>query len=855
MGSNYLIFKMMKKELIVILFFAMLTSCVHTEVEVNGNLTGSAREKGSAKAIGGCSISLEPGNNQIYSSEDGSYSFNDLLMGEYTLTASKEGYMSLVENITVPSGKTLNHDIMLTPAIVPTVSTDSVSNLQANSATLCGAIVDKGGVSISKRGFYFGNDTSKLTAVYVTERSDTLLYNLIDLVDGEKYYYQAFAFNEVGEGKGELKFFMTKELFAPSVKTSSSTNIGTTTAMLHGEITDNGNSKIFSCGFYAGLTPTPDQKYSYGSNEESILGLVVNNLKSKTTYYYCIFAENQKGETKGDVLSFETLDTSKPIVYTNNATDITASSATLHATLSDYGGCEVTEYGFYIGTSSSSLSKQKVVNIQNNLFTYSYGNLQDGTTYYFQAYAINEKGESKGEILSFKTVQLALPELQTYDVVNVGYTSALLQAVITSNGSSTIKEYGFYYGIYSNPTTKVKVGSGNIQKYSYSLNALTANTMYYVKAYAINDKGEECGGIKSFLTLTYSAPKVQTNSATNVTDRSAICTGVVISDGGSDILEQGICYSQSRYPTINGEHVNSSVSSTTISCNITGLEFAKTYYYRAFARNSIGISYGAEQSFTTEDAPYSAGLNGRFSISNTQQVIFSGGNLRYNASTNEWQFAKHQYDIVGADNANISDNYNGWIDLFGWGTGNNPTQTSTYSRDYMTFTDWGNNTINGVSGQWRTLSDSEWNYLLNRSTTCATFAIVNGVNGWILLPDNWTLPQGITMEFYYLDSYVGYSQVDVTQTKNKYSITQWSTLEAAGAVFLPVTGRRTQYYGITVENYSGSYQEAYYWSSTSYGIYGNYINNNKTNQKPNYSYYNSSSYYGEAHAVRLIQVK
>lgn len=840
---------MRKAFFFVLLVIVSFTSCVRTEVEVNGNISGFVREKESAKVIAGCSISLEPGNNQIYSSEDGSYSFIGLQMGDYKLTASKSGYEILTEAITISAGKTLNHDIMLTHAKAPMVSTDSVRNLLANSATLYGTIVDMGGAAITKKGFYIGTDSTQLSVVYSLDQVDSIssfLYNLVDLEDGKTYYFCAFAVNEIGEGRGGMKAFSTKELYIPSVKTSSATNIGTTTAILHGVITDNGNCQISQCGFYVGLSPTPNQKYTYPSNEESILDFSINNLKSNTTYYYCIFAENQKGKTKGDVLSFKTLETSKPIVYTNNAVEVTSSSATLRATLSDNGGCEVLEYGFYIGESTASMVKQKVENIQNNLYSYKYGNLYDGHTYYFQAYAINERGESRGEVKSFKTNQLALPELVTKDVTNISYTSANLNATITSNGSSNIKEYGFYYGIYSNPTTKIKVGNGNAQNYSFPLSNLSPNTTYYIKAYALNEKGEGCGDIKSFRTMAYSIPQVQTNSATNVTDRSAICTGTVISNGGQAILEQGICYSLEPNPTINDSHVASSISSTSIKCEINKLMFSKTYYYRAYAKNSVGVNYGASKSFKTEDASYSAGLDGVFSISRTQRVIFSGGNLQYKASTNEWQFAKNQYDVVGASNVNINASYNGWIDLFGWGTGSNPTLTSNSGSDYRTFVDWGNNSINGVEGVWRTLTTDEWRYLFKRYNNCATFAIVNGVRGWIILPDSWELPQSLSMEFYSEGSYT----VNVTTTKNKYSISQWKSLENSGAVFLPVTGRREQLSSnnSSIKNLSG---EAFYWTSTYLHMYGASISNDKTSPIMGDSYYNS--YDGTAHAVRLVQ--
>ena len=122
-------------------------------------------------------------------------------------------------------------------------------------------------------------------------------------------------------------------------------------------------------------------------------------------------------------------------------------------------------------------------------------------------------------------------------------------------------------------------------------------------------------------------------------------------------------------------------------------------------------------------------LPGLFSVSATQQVYFSQGNLQYQASTNTWRFAEHQYDYVGtqtadvygyhggnvsgSDNRSISSTYSGWIDLFGWGTGDNPTLSSDNYGAYGTFVDWGSNPIsNGgnTANRWRTLTQAEWEY-------------------------------------------------------------------------------------------------------------------------------------------------
>ena len=215
----------------------------------------------------------------------------------------------------------------------------------------------------------------------------------------------------------------------------------------------------------------------------------------------------------------------------------------------------------------------------------------------------------------------------------------------------------------------------------------------------------------------------------------------------------------------------------------------------------------------------SGALPGKFSVSATTQVQFSQGNLQYQASTSIWRFAENQYDMIGSDNSNISASYSGWIDLFGWGTGSNPTNTSTDYNDYSTFTDWGVNKVsNGgnTANQWRTLKSEEWNYLFYGRTNAATLfglGSVNGVNGTILLPDNWILPTGASFtasttqglanqgEYYYDENKNHF-------TDNAYTKEQWSKMESAGAVFLPAAGYR----GGTDVNVPGSY--GFYWSAT-----------------------------------------
>lgn len=203
-------------------------------------------------------------------------------------------------------------------------------------------------------------------------------------------------------------------------------------------------------------------------------------------------------------------------------------------------------------------------------------------------------------------------------------------------------------------------------------------------------------------------------------------------------------------------------------------------------------------------------LSGKFTINaQGKQVVFSQGNLQYKASTDTWRFAKNQYDTIGSRNANISAVYTGWIDLFGWGTGNDPVKTNTNESAYNPFYEWGANPIsNGgnAANLWRTLTFLEWAYVLNTRPNCTNLcgkATVNNVRGYVLLPDDWTLPSGLS-----------FTPSAADWTTNSYYADEWQEMEDAGAVMLVANGFR---YGATNV---GSFGElVMYWSATSTSEY------------------------------------
>ncbi len=94
-------------------------------------------------------------------------------------------------------------------------------------------------------------------------------------------------------------------------------------------------------------------------------------------------------------------------------------------------------------------------------------------------------------------------------------------------------------------------------------------------------------------------PKVITNSVTGITQNSATCKGIVTDDGGTNVIDRGICYNTTGMPTISDSCVHTSGDIGEFSQLLTNLTSDSTYYVRAFAVNNVGVAYGAQRSFTT----------------------------------------------------------------------------------------------------------------------------------------------------------------------------------------------------------------------------------------------------------------
>ena len=322
----------------------------------------------------------------------------------------------------------------------------------------------------------------------------------------------------------------------------------------------------------------------------------------------------------------------KTVQYNN----VTQTTAEVSGNVITDNGAGLTARGICYSTSTSpSVNGPKVVFASASLGSYSctITNLAPSTTYYARAYATNSYGTAYGATVSFTTLQATVPILSSTTAASlITATTATTGGTITNSGASTITSRGVCYSsTVTIPTIagpKTTNGTG-IGTYTSPLTGLTANTTYYIRAYATNGIGTAYGDVKTFNTSVATIPTgITTTTISTITQTSASSGGNITSDGGASISTRGVCWSNTTSsPTIaNSKTIDGSGIGTYTSL-LTSLVPGTTYYVRAYATNSVGTAYGTTRTFTTVAATIPTGITTNTLSSITQNSASCGGNI------------------------------------------------------------------------------------------------------------------------------------------------------------------------------------------------------------------------------------
>ncbi len=297
-----------------------------------------------------------------------------------------------------------------------------------------------------------------------------------------------------------------------------------------------------------------------------------------------------------------------PTLNTMEATSVDTDSAVLNGEILTHGVPEYTERGFVYSTSSLPTTENAIEQLtallsDDEKYSTIATGLELGTTYYVRAYAINAAGIAYStNVVSFKPHQVP-PELKTEDPTNISVSSgtATFKGTIKYEGDPVYTERGFVYGHAHNPTveddTKKEVAGYGEGAFSIKVTELEINTIYYIRAYAINEVGI---GYGNEIKLDFNAvkPIVYTKEPTNVSISGGTATfnGSIESVGDPAYTERGFVYGTVHNPTIEDDinKVVTGIGKGDFSVNITDLEMNNIYYIRAYAINSQGTTYGNE---------------------------------------------------------------------------------------------------------------------------------------------------------------------------------------------------------------------------------------------------------------------
>jgi hypothetical protein len=467
----------------------------------------------------------------------------------------------------------------------------NASTVTTSSAYVASSIQNNGGSTITQQGFVWNTSTNPTTAL--TTKTIGSFANLTALLPNTTYYVKAYAINANGTSYSNEVTFTTLALAAPILNNlGTPSSITTNSANVSSSVQSNGGSTITEQGLVWGTSTNPTTalttKVMYISS--------ITGLQPATTYYVRAYATNAVGTSYSNERVFTTLALSAPLLNNiTSPTSITANSASVSSSIQSNGGSAITEQGLVWGTNPYPTTALTTKAMDTSSIT----GLLPGTTYYVRAYAINATGTSYSNEVAFTTLAATAPVFSSdfIEINTIARTTArLVNRYLSSlnDGGSTITEKGIIWSTTPNPTSSLNTKLIGILSTTFT--GLSANTTYYVRAYAINAIGTSYTNEVSFTTLPLSVPILNNLyiTTTSITSNSASFMGGHSDNGGSTVTEQGFVWSTSPNPT-----TALNTKKTGIIETITGLSPSTTYYVRSYAINSVGTGYSEPIAFTT----------------------------------------------------------------------------------------------------------------------------------------------------------------------------------------------------------------------------------------------------------------
>ncbi len=518
------------------------------------------------------------------------------------------------------------------------VTTGSATAITLNSATAVGSITSTGCSAVTAYGIEYStvNGFTPGTGIQVPSTNlsgGNFTSDLTGLTSGTPYYYIAYATNGGGTAYGTQQTFTTltpnPTLNATALNGFGNVCINTTAGPNSFTITGaNLTSANVSVAALAGFT--------YATTSGGTYTATLSLSQPGGVYSQEIFVRFDPTSVQsynGNIVvsgggfagSLNVAATGAGVntiatVTTGAASAITQTTATAAGSITATGCSSVTAYGIEYSTTNGFTPGTGIQVASSNLsggnFSSALTGLVSNTTYYYRAYATNGGGTAYGAQQSFTTAApvLAVTALTPFGDVCINSTGGPNSFTITGTGLSNanvnvgpLSGYTFSTtsgGTYSASLSLTQGGGAYSQAIFVKFNPIA------VQSYNGNIPVTGGGSIGTTNVAASgdgvnTLATVITGTSSNITNNSATLAGSIASNGCTDVTVYGIEYSGiPGFANGTGTKVPSTnLTAGSFSVDLDGLVQGATYYYKAYAQNSGGISYGLQQSFTVASIP------------------------------------------------------------------------------------------------------------------------------------------------------------------------------------------------------------------------------------------------------------
>lgn len=514
----------------------------------------------------------------------------------------------------------------------PSVTTGGASSITLTSATAAGSIPATGCTAITAYGIEYSTTAGFPNGTGTQVASSNLSggnfsSNLTGLASGTTHYYKAYATNAGGTTYGAEQSFTTLTP-NPTINTSPLTafgNVCINTTAGPNSFTITGSNLTT-----ANVTVGPLAGYTFSTTSGGTYTASLNLTQPGGSYSQQVFVrftptavQSYNGNIPvngGGIAAAVNVAASgagvntTASVTTGAASAITQTSATAAGSITAIGCSAVTAYGIEYSTTNNfplgSGTQVASSNLSGGNFSSNLTGLVASTTYYYRAYATNGGGTAYGNQQSFTTAAptLAVSALTPFGNICINTTSAANSFTITGVGLTNAN-------VNVGPLTGYTFSTTSGGTYTASLSVTQPGGAYnqtiyvrltptLVQSYAgtipVTGGGAAVANVAADGNGVNTLATVVTGSSANITNHSAVLAGSIPATGCSNVTAYGI-----EFSGINGfgngtgtKAASADLSSGNFTVALNGLVQGATYYYKAYATNNGGTSYGLQQSFT-----------------------------------------------------------------------------------------------------------------------------------------------------------------------------------------------------------------------------------------------------------------